>query len=223
MKHIMLVPDGNRRYAKRSTISNSMAFSKAAVIASDISKFILIEKDVPELTLFGFSYANITKRQFKDIDPLLDAHVRFIEEILEDDELMESEVKIKIIGRTELLPKYCKDIISRVEKKTERFEKKKLNLLMAYSGTLDLEQAIQKTQREKKEFVFENILDNCLLKTPIDLFIRTADEMRISDGPFYLLRYSEMYFIKAYFPDIKRADINKAINSYKKRKRTFGM
>jgi undecaprenyl diphosphate synthase len=218
----MLVADGHRRYARANKISYEESYMKASVVAKDIAKFILVERDIPEFTLFAFSYANIVKRKFRDLSPLLKAYTNFLKEFSNDKEMFENEITVKVYGHTELLPKSCIESIHQIEKSTGRFERKRLNILTAYSGISDLENAIKKTEKEGKKLNFDAVLQNCSIKTPVDLFIRTANQMRISDSPAYLLTYSEMYFIKPYFPALKKTDVDLALIEYKKRNRTFG-
>jgi undecaprenyl diphosphate synthase len=220
----MIVADGGRRYARRIGVSKKESYFKAAVKGEDVAKLILIKNKIPELTIFAVSYANITKRKSEELESLMKAVTKFMEDLLKDDQFIKGRIKVTIYGHRELIPKYCKEAITRIENKTRKFDKGRLNLLIAYSGMLDFENAIRKTQNKGKDLNFKNILEQCSLKTPIDLFIRTGNGRRISDGPFYLLLYSEMYFIIPYVPEVNKSDITNVIISYKrKRGTTFGV
>lgn len=221
--HLMIIPDGDRRYATKYGLTLNQAYEKAAVTAYNLLKWSLIDNDINEFTFFGLSYNNVIKRKNKELSPILKAQTNAINSLAEDDLVHDNKIKVVICGQKHLLPKEYLEAVSHIEATTANYKKKKFNLLLGYSGQIDLEQAIQKTLDQEKKPLLENILPNCQVTNPIDFIVRTANEIRISDGPFFLTKYSEFHTIPTLFPALEKKDLDDALQVYKDRNRTFGV
>ncbi len=223
MKHIMIIPDGDRRYAKKMQISKDEAYQRAGRILRKLIEWVLIDCNADEFTFFGLSYANIAKRSKEDLDPILKNQAQTLNDFSEDNFFEQNSIQVRVFGEKQHLPQEYKDAIAKLEAATNRYKsKKRVNLLLAFSGTKDLESAIDKTSIQKRYLSAANISENCSVKTPIDLIIRTADEKRVSDGPLLATAYSEIYSVKPYFPELKKSDIVKVMKEFEIKERTFG-
>jgi tritrans,polycis-undecaprenyl-diphosphate synthase [geranylgeranyl-diphosphate specific] len=223
MDHMMLIPDGDRRYAKKAGISNFEAYSKASKVVTNLVKWVLVDNNVKEFTFFGLSYNNIVKRKDEDLEPILKVQTNALNAFAEDKWVHDNKIKVLVHGQKHLLPKEYLEAVCRIESLTTKYTNKKLNLLLGYSGEKDFENAIEKTITNKEKPIFKNIVSNCSLTKPIDFVVRTANENRISDGPFFLTKYTEFYSIPPFFPELTKKDIDKTIKEYDNRKRTFGV
>ena len=135
----------------------------------------------------------------------------------------ENEIKFRVSGEKNLFPKSALEAVNVLESATSDYKNKEFNLLSAYSGALDLEQAIKKTISLKQKICFDNLLRNSHVDSLFDFVVRTANEKRVSDAPLLPLQYAEFGYIKKYFPQITKRNINKVIIEYKTRKgTTFG-
>lgn len=219
----MVIPDGDRRYAKKFGISKDEAYKKAGKVLRKLIEWVLIDCNAEEFTFFGLSYANMEKRENGDLKPILDAQTLTLKEFTKDRFFERNGIQVKVFGEKQILPSEYQEAINKIEEATGYYEdNKRVNLLLAFSGAKDLENAINKTTFEKKALTAPNINDNCCIKIPIDLIIRTADEKRISDGPLLATSYSEIYSVKPYFPELKKSHIIKAIKAFESKERTFG-
>jgi tritrans,polycis-undecaprenyl-diphosphate synthase [geranylgeranyl-diphosphate specific] len=223
LKHVFVIPDGDRRYAKKVGISALDAYKRAKVVVRNIVQWLLVDYDLPELTFFGLSYANIKKRNELDLDPILRVQTEALNEFAEDDLFHDNEIRVCVWGEKHLLPKDYLEAVLNVESATKDYDKKCFNLLLGYSGSLDLTQAVSKLVSSGEKISFENIVSNCCVKKPIDFMVRTASEQRISDGPFFLTQYTEFGSVPTFFPELKKSDLDKVIEQYNNRKRTFGI
>jgi len=137
--------------------------------------------------------------------------------------LHENNIRVLVSGERHLLPRYYQEAIHSIESETKDYTKRRFNLLLGYSGTRDLLRAIKKTIESGEKLNFNNIIRNCMINTPIDFLVRTAKEKRISDGPFFLMQYTEFEFIPKFFPELSKEDIQKVLDEYSRRNRTFGI
>ncbi len=223
MDHLMLIPDGDRRYAAEKGISKIEAYRHAADVVRNLVDWILVGNRSTIFTFFGLSYNNIMKRKEENLEPILKVQTDALNSFAEDDLFHDNKIRVVICGQKHLLPKDYLEAVYRVEGATASYTKKTFNLLLGYSGQLDLEQAIEKTLGEGKKPTFVNVVSNCQINKQIDFIARTANENRISDGPFFLTKYAEFHPIPTFFPGLTKNDIDGAIEVYNSRKRTFGI
>ena len=218
MKHVMIIPDGDRRYAVKKGIKTIDAYRKAAIVVKNLVDWILVKNNISEFTFFGLSYSNVIKRTKIDLEPILEIQTKALNEFAEDEIFHSNGIKVITNGEKHLLPRNYQNAISNVEKATQTYTNKKFNLLLGYSGKLDFERALKKTLSQKKTSTFEDIQKNSSVPTPIDFLIRTAGEKRVSDGPLFALQHTEFCFIDKLFPELTKKDIDKALKSYKPEK-----
>lgn len=223
MDHMMIIPDGDRRYALKEGITKFEAYQKAASVVRNLVDWILVGNGVTEFTFFGLSYNNLSKRKDEDLEPILKVQTDALNSFAEDNLFHENKIKIVVCGQKHLLPKDYLEAVSGVEGLTANYTGKKFNLLLGYSGQMDMEQAIEKTIYQGAKPTFENVVSNCSINKPIDFIVRTANENRLSDGPFFLTKYTEFHSIPEYFPDLRKENIDTAVKVYNNRKRTFGI
>jgi len=220
--HLMIIPDGDRRYAQKYAIPLDKAYKKAAQVAYDLVKWVLVNHNIKEYTFFSLSLANIKERKGPAIEAIFKAQAEAFRKAAEDPFFQEHKIKIRGCGSIELLPDYYQEAIKEAEEATKQNGTKTFNPLVAYSGAEDLRQAVEKVVTKKLKITSENIFKNCLINTPIDFLIRTANEKRISDAPPLALKYTEFHFINKLFPELNEAYITKALTEYENRKRTYG-
>ena len=232
-KHIAVIPDGNRRYAKKYNLSVYEAYKIGSDKAVEFLNWC-IEFGIKVATIFIISYDNFIKRPKEDVDPILELIKEKLKMIREDKRIIENEIKIKIIGRTYLLPDNIQKEIKLVEDLTKNNSKYYLNLAVIYGSRQEIIDGIKKLFEDFKRGIIDiNNLDESLFMGYLyfgdeipypepDLIIRTSGEHRISNYLLYQAAYSELYFINKYWPEITKEDFINAIEWYGKRERRFG-
>ncbi|MFP3284022.1 MAG: polyprenyl diphosphate synthase [Candidatus Nanopusillus acidilobi] len=232
-KHIAVIPDGNRRYAKKYNLSVYEAYKIGSDKAVEFLNWC-IEFGIKVATIFIISYDNFLKRPKEDVDPVLELLKEKLKMIREDKRIIENKVKIKIIGRTNLLPDDVQKEIKLVEDLTKNNSNYYFNLAVIYGSRQEIIDGIKKLFEDFKKGIIDiNNLDESLFMKYLyfddeipypepDLIIRTSGEHRISNYLLYQAAYSELYFIDKYWPEITKEDFINAIEWYKKRERRFG-
>jgi tritrans,polycis-undecaprenyl-diphosphate synthase [geranylgeranyl-diphosphate specific] len=153
--------------------------------------------------------------------------------LLKDPRVHRDKVHVKVIGRTNLLPKSVQDSIAEVEQATSTYGNYFWNFAFAYGGRAEIVDAAKTIARKVKsgeldvdnvtEGMFERYLYTSHMdKQDPDMIIRTSGEERLSGFLLWQAAYSELLFLDVYWPDFRLIDLLRAIRTYQKRKRRFG-
>lgn len=225
--HVAIIPDGNRRWAKKHGLKPWEGHFKGIGDTIEEVGRTAFDEGVTYLTIWGGSYDNLTKRSKTEIRMLNEAYRRFARRILEDNEIREREIRVQFIGEwREALEKKTVELLERVEQETKSHKKSFLTILAAYNGDREMLYAIQKLIKEGKKQVTPAALKSHLWTKelpPPDLVVRTGGEERISAGfMMWEIGYAELYFSPKMWPDFKKEDFLKALDNFSKRERRFG-
>lgn len=230
-EHIAIILDGNRRWASKSSLNPLIGHRYGAKKVEDLLDWCL-DLDVKSITLYAFSTENF-QRSPKEVSDIMHIAEEKLREILTNERIHEHKVRVKVIGRTGLLPKNLQEIIRRAEEATKDYNEHFLNIALAYGGRAEIVDAtknIVKKVREGSidsdeidEEVFEQFLYTAHMpKQDPDLIIRTSGEERLSGFLLWQCAYSELCFLDVYWPEFRRIDLLRAVRTYQRRKRRFG-
>jgi tritrans,polycis-undecaprenyl-diphosphate synthase [geranylgeranyl-diphosphate specific] len=222
-KHVVVVLDGNRRYAKKLLIPQLMGHEKGFNKIKDLLNWCL-DIGVKELTLYCFSTENFN-RDKKEVDYLFNLFRKKIDSFKEDDVIVDNKVKITFAGRLSMFPEDMQEKMKEVMEKTKDHEEYKLNLALAYGAKSEIVDAVKKIVSDniKPEDVNEGIITERLyLSDDVDLFIRPGGEKRLSNFLLWQASYAELYFSDKLWPEFSKEDFLDAIEWFKERKRRFG-
>jgi len=142
-------------------------------------------------------------------------------------------VRVKVIGRLNLLPEDLRHLIRDVEESTKNYDECFLNIAFAYGGRAEIVDAARKIAEKVKlgelnpesvdEETFEkHLYTSHMPKQDPDLIIRTSGEERLSGFLLWQSAYSELCFLDVYWPDFRFIDLLRAVRTFQKRKRRFG-
>jgi len=221
LNHIAIIPDGNRRYAKKMGLSIEVVYNRAMDKIYEIVGWCK-ELKIKTLTVWGFSTENWRR-------PELEKKILFMlfekkgKEILLDKRIDKEGIKIKIIGNTKQFSKKLQKLFREIEEKTKKNVELNLNILLNYGGRKEIIQAVNQILSEGKKNINENRFKKYLwLSDEPDIIIRTSGEQRLSGLLPFQSVYSELYFEPKYFPEIQKKDFLKMIKTIEKRERRFG-
>lgn len=183
---------------------------------------------VKALTVYAFSTEN-WKRPEEEVKFLMKLPLKFFDEFAP--ELIENDIRLKIIGNTEDLPTELQEKIRELSHQTKDNQTMTLTIALNYGSQDEIKQAVQQIAKEVKagelkvEEITEDVIENHLMThdlPPLDLMIRTSGEQRISNYLLWQLAYAELYFTSVAWPDFKENQLYEAIYDYQKRNRRFG-
>lgn len=230
-EHIAIILDGNRRWATKSGLKPWMGHLYGARRVEEVLKWCL-DLGVKTITLYALSTENF-QRPREEIEKLIELLKEKLKELLVSEEIRRYRVRVKVIGRTYLLPQDLQEIIYKIEEETRDFGERYLNLAIAYGGRAEIIDTVRKVAQkvargelspeEISESIFEQHLYTSFLpKQDPDLIIRASGEERLSGFLLYQSAYSELCFLDVYWPEFRRIDLLRAIRTYQKRVRRFG-
>jgi len=220
--HIAIIPDGNRRWARRLGLKDVEGHKKSAEFNSIFSLFKEAKKlGVKYISIWGFSTEN-WKRSEQEKKYLFNLILKVLKEFKK--EFKKEKIRFRHFGRKDRLPKELVVEINKLEKETEKNLEFNVNFCLDYGGRDEVLRAVEKIVKEKKkinEENFEMCLDTKNIPDP-DLIIRTSGEKRLSGLMPFQAVYAELYFVKKYFPDFGKKELRNAVIEFGRRKRRFG-
>jgi len=222
-QHVAIIPDGNRRWAEMHQLPILKGHQAGAERMHQVVEQ-LIQRGIKYLTLWGFSTDN-WKRKSEEVQSLFHLLQFWIEK---DTPWLHSKgVRLKHIGRLHELPVGLQTTIRQAVSLTANNTAMTLNLAFNYSGRAEIVDAIRKLIADgvRPRLIDEQLVSRYLYTdgTPdVDLIIRTADELRLSNFMIWQTAYSEYYFTPVFWPDFDVLELEKALKAYSERQRRFG-
>ena len=226
-RHIAIVMDGNGRWAKARLRPRSFGHNAGRKAVREVVEGCL-RQGVEALTLFAFSSEN-WRRPDEEVGALMELFLRALDK--EVDELHEQGVRLRFIGD---LTAFNAELRKRMELAMARTAgnlKLALNVAVNYGGRWDIVHAARQAALAvaQGELRVDDI-DEARLNgwtslaelPPLDLFIRTGGEVRVSNFLLWQLAYAELYFTDTLWPDFDQACLVRAIEDFARRERRYG-
>lgn len=221
LEHLAIIMDGNARWAAKNNLPKVEGHRAGAnKIRELLPEFINL--NIPYITLYTFSSEN-WQRSSSEISYLIKLLSFFLKNELNN--LYKNGVKIKVIGRLELLDNLLQKQINDAIKLTEKNTKITLCIAFSYGSRNEIIDACQKIINSGKKIITHDDFKSALYDPEmpdVDLLIRPGGVVRISNFLLWQAAYAEFYFSNKYWPDFNKDDIIAALNDYSDRKRTFG-
>jgi undecaprenyl diphosphate synthase len=227
LHHLAIIMDGNRRWAHTHGFEVLKGHHQGADTLEAISRAALDQK-IEWLTVFAFSSEN-WRRPAAEVKGLMVLMKRFI--LTRSKELIDNNIRLRIIGRRDRFSGDLRDAIIDVEKSSAMNTGLNLTVALDYGGRQDLTAAAAQIAYEvesgllKARQVNDDLLKSRLstrVLPPVDLLIRTGGEQRISNFLLWDLSYAELHFSDRHWPEFTAQDLAVATSDYTKRKRRFG-
>ena len=219
--HIAIIMDGNRRWARNKGLPTNLGHSQGAKTLEKVA-IACQELGVKYLTVFAFSTEN-WKRDEAEVNHLMKLLAENISSF--DKRFKNDDVKIKLVGDINGLPKNLQEGIRKIEERTKLKTGLTVNVAINYGGRAEIVNAIKKLKEDHVTEITEDILNKYMYtydSPDPDLIIRTAGEQRLSGFLLWQSAYSEFYFTNTLWPDFDEKELNKAIDEFNNRKRNFG-
>ena len=226
-KHIAIIMDGNRRWAKEKGIDARLGHKQGAETLENIAKFAN-QIGLEYLTVYAFSTEN-WKRTKEEVGALMILLENYLDRFLNRDSLR--NIRVRALGDIDSLSDNLKKKIYNIVEKSKNNTGLTLNIAFNYGGRAEIVQAVKKisTRVQSGEIKIEDINENLISdnlyskgEPEPDLLIRPGGELRISNFLLWQLAYTEFLFIDKYWPDFSEEDLLEAIQIFEQRNRKFG-
>jgi len=222
--HIAIIMDGNRRWARKHSLTDIKGHEKGAEALEKIVD--ASEKmGVKTITVYALSTENIKERAKREVLGLFNIFRKGYHTRLK--KMMNNGVRVTILGEMYGLPETIKKIINQLRKTYIKNESIKLNIALNYGGKKELIEAVKDiikkgidVKKINEELIERHLYTNG--QRDPDLVIRTGGRSRLSNFLLWQTAYSEFYFTHILWPDFDKIELEKAISWYKSQKRNFG-
>ncbi len=226
-RHLAIILDGNRRFAKRLMMKPWKGHEWGAEKIEKIFEWCR-EYGIKELTLYVLSLDNIN-REKKEFDYLMDVFRKGFDKLIQDPRIDEHQIRINFIGRTWMLPQDLQEKLKTLMGKTQHYDNFIVNFAMAYGGRAEVIDAVMKIAAEVKQGTLdvekineETFADHLYMKNEPDLIVRTGGERRLSNFLLWQNSYSELIFLDVLWPEFEKEHFVQCLEDYSKRERRFG-
>jgi undecaprenyl diphosphate synthase len=222
-RHVAIVMDGNRRWARQRGLSEGEGHSAGVDAIRPI-----VERagdlGIEALSIFAFSRENWSRdsEEVETLFALMEAAIR-----RETPDLVRQGVRVRILGRLEELPDTTRESISEAIAATAHGKRLTLNIAFNYSGRSEIVDAVR---RALADGLAPSAIDEEQIRArlytaelpELDLLIRTGGEQRISNFLIWQAAYAELYFSERLWPDFDTVEFEAALAEYAHRSRRFG-
>ena len=229
--HVALILDGNRRWAKRNLNLSKIGHWKGADAVENLLDWCE-EFDIKIITLYALSAENLSRKD-DELEYLYELIENRLKKLYDDPRIHRTKMRVKAMGRIELLPDSIKEILRKLDEATVGYDNHFLNIAIAYGGQDELLDAVKKIGEkiqkgdinvkdiDKKE-IESNLYTSHLPQSSPDMILRTSGEKRLSGFLLWQSAYSELVFMDIFWPDFRKIDLMRAIRMFQKRKRRVG-
>lgn len=223
LKHLAVIMDGNRRWAKDNGLPSFEGHRQGYDKMKEVGQWC-IERGITTLSVYAFSTENWNREQ-AEVNYLMDLLYKAV--TAEVEQFNKRGIRLRIIGTRERLSEKLVKAIADAEERTKENSKGTLNICLNYGGRLEIVDAVKKIMSQgipADQITEKTISENIWLagQADPDLIIRTSGEQRLSGFLTWESVYSEFLFIDKHWPAFSEADLDAAINDYNNRHRRFG-
>lgn len=226
-KHIAIIMDGNRRWAREKGLDPKLGHKAGAETLEKIASYAN-QIGLKYLTVYAFSTEN-WKRTKEEVGALMILLRTYLDKFLNRESLR--NIRIRVLGNIDNLDEALKNSINKIVEKSKNNTGLTLNIAFNYGGRDEIVRAAKNISKRLKddEIKLEDI-DEKLVSDNLytndepdpDLLIRPGGELRVSNFLLWQLAYTEFLFIDKYWPDFSEEDLLNAIEVFEKRNRKFG-
>ncbi|HEX5275403.1 MAG TPA: isoprenyl transferase [Candidatus Rubrimentiphilum sp.] len=226
-KHVAIIMDGNRRWAKHRGMPAIEGHRRGMLALREVTR-ACSDFGIPILTVYGFSTEN-WRRDSTEISLLLDLCVYFAQNELV--ELSRNNVRVNVIGAYRALPPASRDALDRLMERTASNTGLLLNLAVNYSARAELQRAVAQIAGDvaagtlRPDEIDEAKISSYLYtadQPDPDMLIRPGGEHRLSNFLLYQVAYTELVMSEVYWPDFGRDEFVRTLLEFQKRQRRFG-
>jgi tritrans,polycis-undecaprenyl-diphosphate synthase [geranylgeranyl-diphosphate specific] len=224
-RHVAIIMDGNRRFAKRRGLPPYMGHFFGSKKAEKVLEWCL-ELGIKNVTTYAFSTENF-RRSEEEKKNLFKLMERELKRLLTDKRIHKNRVRVRIVGRKDLLPESVQRVIEELENATRHYDKYNLNIALAYGGRQELIDAIRDILKAVKEGILKveeitkELVERYLYSDngyeSVDLLIRTGGEQRLSNFLPWQTANSVAYFCDVCWPEFRKIDFLRAIRTWQRR------
>ncbi|HJJ68276.1 MAG: di-trans,poly-cis-decaprenylcistransferase [Methanocorpusculum sp.] len=226
-KHVAIIQDGNRRYAKEHGMSVDMGHKLGADTTLRVLEWMK-KLGIKHITFYAFSTENF-KRDADEVDGLMELFVDKFTEMLSDARVVDNKINVTVVGDRTLIPPHVLEKIEAVEEKTKDFNDYYVHFALAYGGRNEIVETAKRvvSAYQNGEIALDEITPEKITESmypagdmpPVDLILRTANDRRTSNFLPWLANGNEaaVCFCVPTWPEFRYVDMVRALRTYDER------
>jgi len=224
-RHVAFIMDGNRRFAKRRGLPPHVGHVFGSKKAEKVLEWCL-DIGVKIVTTYAFSTENF-RRSEEEKRSLFRLINRELKKLIGDRRIHKNRVRVKVVGRKDLLPRDLQGVIEELEEVTQSYDKHHLNIAIAYGGRQELIDAVREILKlvrcgrihldEIDHRLVERFLYSDNGYESVDLLIRTGGEQRLSNFLPWQTANCLAYFCDVCWPEFRKIDFLRAVRMWQRR------
>ncbi|MCM1003828.1 MAG: isoprenyl transferase [Candidatus Gastranaerophilales bacterium] len=221
LKHIAIIMDGNRRWAKERNLPSAVGHKKG-VDALKAAMRACDDFGIKYLTVYAFSTENWNRKP-EEVNFLMDLLGQTLKNELK--EMHENNVVISFIGDTTQLSKKLQEILANAVETTKNNTGVNLQIAFNYGSRAEIVKAVKEIVESGEKEITEETISKHLYTANIpdpDLLIRTGGEMRVSNYLLWQIAYSEFIVLEKFWPEFNKETLAECIQEFNRRNRRFG-
>lgn len=214
MKHLAIICDGNRRWAKRQGLPSCVGYVQGLVAIENLCVSAM-EHGIEYLSMFCFSTEN-WQRPTAEVDYIMNLACDYL--LDKKEWYYDRGIKVRFRGRRDRLPPAVVKSMLIIEQYTGECENLTLHIMMDYGGRQDIVEAVKSgaTSEEEISRYF------CGIAPEPDVVIRTGGHRRLSNFLLWQAAYAELFFVDTLFPDFKERELDEILEEYKSIQKNYG-
>lgn len=227
LRHLAIIMDGNRRWAKKQGVSLLYDQSSSQAVYNAIE--FCQESDIAELSLYAFSLENLKNRDDELRTRVFD--VLYQACTTKRDRMINSNVRVRFVGQRSVFPEHLVPVMEKLEHDTKDATGLRLNILFCYGAQQEITDACKRVAKKvalgelrADQIIPATITDHLWTtpSTPPDLVIRTSGVMRLSNFLLFQAAYSEWQFLDCYWPEVTKETLTQCMQDFANTTRNFG-
>ncbi len=207
--HVGIIPDGNRRWARRASVSLKEAYEAGYKRLIEVVD-ALYKRGARYVTVYVLSRDNALRRPLHERAVIFRLVERGLRDLEGDERLQSRGIAVSILGDEAVLPRSVREAARHLETTTSGRRGGRLRLLLGYSSLWEISATLARGRPPSLEL------------PPIDLVIRTGGWRRLSDFVPLASAYAELYFTETLWPDFTLEELDRALEWYSRVQRNFG-
>ncbi len=222
LKHIAIIMDGNRRWAKDRGLPSAVGHKKG-VDALKATMRACDDFGIKYLTVYAFSTENWNRKP-EEVNFLMDLLGQTLKNELK--EMHENNVVISFIGDTTKLSDKLQKILANAVETTKNNTGVNLQIAFNYGSRAEITKAVQEIVDSGIKVVTEDLISKHLYTSNIpdpDLLIRTGGEMRVSNYLLWQIAYSEFIVRPEFWPEFDKEKLAECVKEFNLRNRRYGV
>ena len=226
-KHIAIILDGNRRWAKKYGFPVWKGHQEGIAKVKELFKWCK-DLGITEVTLYAFSTENFNRAK-QEVGFLMDAFRKQFRELRKHEDVVKKKLRVRVVGREWMFPKDIQKQMQEIVELTKDNKEYTVNFGLAYGGRQEITDAVKEIAKEvkagklKPEAITEEMITkNLYLESEPDIIIRPGGEVRVSNFLIWQGNYSEWFFLDKLWPEFTKNDLKRIVDEFAQRQRRFG-